>query len=68
MSITLHHGDLPKNLDFGKIIAVDTEAMGLHNHRDRLCLVQLSAGDGTAHLVKFEPGQYKAPNLKKLLR
>ena len=67
MSITLHHGDLPKNIDLGKVVAVDTEAMGLHNHRDRLCLVQLSSGDGTAHLVKFEPGEYKAPNLKKML-
>jgi ribonuclease D len=48
-------------------IAVDTEAMGLVNRRDRLCLVQLSAGDGNAHLVQFAPGEYAAPNLKKLL-
>lgn len=67
MSITLHQGDLPDNLDLGKTIAVDTEAMGLNNHRDRLCLVQLSSGDGTAHLVQFEPGRYDAPNLKALL-
>ena len=67
MTITLHHGDLPSDLNIGSSIAVDTEAMGLHNHRDRLCLVQLSAGDGNAHLVKFEAGQYDCPNLKKLL-
>lgn len=67
MTITLHHGDLPKGLEFGKAVAVDTEAMGLRNHRDRLCVVQLSAGDGTAHLVKFEPGAYKAPRLRALL-
>ncbi len=67
MTITLHHGDLPADLDLGSSIAVDTEAMGLHNLRDRLCLVQLSAGDGNAHLVKFDAGQYDCPNLKKLL-
>lgn len=67
MTITLHKGDLPKNLELGRSVAVDTEAMGLKNHRDRLCLVQLSAGDGNAHLVQFAPGKYDAPNLKKLL-
>ncbi|MCB9987912.1 MAG: ribonuclease D [Rhodospirillales bacterium] len=68
MTITLHQGDIPADIDFGSSIAVDTEAMGLLNHRDRLCLVQLSAGDGTAHLVQFRSGQgYDAPNLKKLL-
>lgn len=67
MTITLHQGDLPANLSFGASVAVDTEAMGLNNHRDRLCLVQLSAGDGSAHLVRFDRGQYNAPNLKKLL-
>ena len=66
MSITLHQGDLPADLDLGNSIAVDTEAMGLNNHRDRLCLVQLSSGDGSAHLVQFPDG-YDAPNLKKLL-
>lgn len=66
MTITLHHGDIPANLSFGKIVAVDTEMMGLNPIRDRLCLVQLSAGDGTAHLVKFKAGDYAAPNLKKL--
>ena len=67
MTITLHHGDLPENIEFGDSIAVDTEAMGLNNHRDRLCVVQLSGGDGDAHLVKFEKGRYDAPNLKALL-
>jgi ribonuclease D len=67
MTITLHHGDIPKGLEFGKSVAVDTEAMGLNNHRDRLCLVQLSSGDGTAHLVQFAPGEYKAPRLRALL-
>jgi ribonuclease D len=67
MTINLHHGDLPANISFGSSVAIDTEAMGLNNHRDRLCLVQLSAGDGTAHLVKFKRDEYAAPNLKKLL-
>jgi len=66
-SIQLHQGDLPKGLKFGDCIAVDTEAMGLNNRRDRLCLLQLSGGDGTAHLVQFKKGDYKAPNLKALL-
>lgn len=67
MTITLHKGDLPAGLDFGSSVAIDTEAMGLQNHRDRLCLVQLSAGDGTAHLVQFEKDNFDAPNLKALL-
>jgi len=67
MTVTLHQGDLPKDLNLGSAIAVDTEAMGLNNHRDRLCLIQLSAGDGNAHLVQFAPGGYDAPHLKKLL-
>ena len=67
MSITLHKGDLPDNLDLGTIVAVDSEAMGLNPLRDRLCLVQLSSGDGNAHLVQLERGQYDAPNLKALL-
>ena len=67
MTVKLHLGDIPKNIDFGSAIAVDTEAMGLKNHRDRLCLVQLSSGDGNAHLVKFEKDKYAAPNLRKLL-
>jgi ribonuclease D len=58
---------LPANVTLEGDIAVDTEAMGLSTQRDRLCLVQLSSGDGNAHLVQFEPGQYDAPNLKQLL-
>ncbi len=66
MTITLHKGDIPKDLDFGAAVAVDTETMGLRPERDRLCLVQLSAGDGNAHLVQFAPGEYNAPNLRAL--
>ena len=53
MTITLHRGDLPADLSLGNVVAVDTETMGLNPHRDRLCLVQLSAGDGNAHLVQM---------------
>jgi ribonuclease D len=67
MTIHLHQGDLPPGLDFGSSVAIDTETMGLNTARDRLCLAQLSAGDGTVHLVRFPKGQYDAPNLKKLL-
>jgi ribonuclease D len=71
-TIHLHQHDLPEGLDLGPVVAVDTETMGLNPHRDRLCLVQLSAGDGTAHLVQFIPEAlggrgYDAPNLKALL-
>src|SRR5229473_6106969 len=67
MAISLHRGDLPADLSFGPAVAIDTEAMGLNPHRDRLCLVQLSAGDGDAHLVQLAPGDYAAPRLKRLL-
>jgi ribonuclease D len=67
MTHYLHQGDLPESLGFGDTVAIDTEAMGLNPHRDRLCLVQLSAGDGNAHLVQFAAGYYEAPNLKRLL-
>lgn len=67
MTNTLYQGDLPAGLSFGNIVAVDTESMGLNWDRDRLCLIQLSSGDGHAHLVRFEAGKYDAPNLKKLL-
>ena len=67
MSHHLHRGDLPEGVDFGAAVAVDTEAMGLNPHRDRLCLVQLSAGDGKAHLVQLGPGAYAAPRLKALM-
>lgn len=63
MAIFLHHGDLPNDVDLGNSIAIDSETMGLLPHRDRLCLVQLSAGDGDAHLVKFDGKTYDAPNL-----
>jgi ribonuclease D len=64
--IFLHLNDLPSNVKFKGSVAVDTETMGLKPYRDRLCLMQLSAGDGNAHLVQFEMGAYDAPNLKKL--
>ncbi|MGE0120549.1 MAG: ribonuclease D [Dongiaceae bacterium] len=70
MNIHLHHGDLPEGLDLGASVAIDTETMGLNPHRDRLCLVQLSAGDGNCHLVRIPPSRNSAgdtPNLKRLL-
>ena len=67
MPINLHQEDLPEGLDLGPVVAVDTEAMGLNPHRDRLCLVQLSAGDGECHLVQFRRSHYRAPNLCRLL-
>jgi ribonuclease D len=67
MTHHLHRGDLPEGLLFGDAVAVDTEAMGLNPLRDRLCLVQLSRGDGDAHLVQFAAGCYEAPNLRRLL-
>jgi ribonuclease D len=67
MAITLHRGDLPGGIAWGPIVAVDTETMGLSPGRDRLCLVQLSAGDGNAHLVQIGKGRADAPNLKALL-
>lgn len=67
MTIHMHEGDLPEGLSFGNSVAIDTEAMGLNPHRDRLCLVQLSAGDGTAHVVQFRRNRYDAPNLRALL-
>ena len=67
MKIHLHQGDLPNGLDLGKLVAIDTETLGLNPHRDRLCLAQLSAGDGVCHAVQFKAGQYAAPHLKRLL-
>lgn len=67
MANHLHIGDLPDDLDLGSSVAVDCETMGLNPHRDRLCVVQLSAGDGDAHLVQVAPGQTRAPNLERLL-
>jgi ribonuclease D len=66
-SIVLHKNDLPAGLRFGPSVAIDTETLGLNPNRDRLCLVQLSSGDGTAHLVQFDGQDYSAPNLKALL-
>lgn len=67
MTVTLYKGDLPDGMDFGASVAIDTETLGLNPHRDRLCVVQLSAGDGAAHIVKFARGHYDAPNLGALL-
>ena len=67
VAIHLHKGDLPADVSFGASVAVDTETMGLNPLRDRLCLVQLSAGDGDAHLVQMAPGGYQAPVLSALM-
>lgn len=67
MSVTYHLGDLPAGLDLGPVVAVDSETMGLNLQRDRLCVVQLSAGDGNAHLVHFPEPRYNAPNLARLM-
>jgi ribonuclease D len=67
MTIFLHEGDLPDDVDFGATVAVDSEAMGLRIGRDDLCVVQLSAGDGHAHVVRLNRPTYDAPNLKALL-
>ena len=65
--IKLHKGDLPADINLGPVIAVDTEAMGLNPHRDDLCVVQLSSGDGTAHVVQLNRPAYDCPNLKALM-
>ncbi|MEO1015378.1 MAG: ribonuclease H-like domain-containing protein [Pseudomonadota bacterium] len=67
MTNYLHQGDLPPDVDFGPMVAVDSETLGLIPHRDPLCVVQLSAGDGDAHLVQLDREAYDAPNLKALL-
>ena len=67
MYINLYRGDLPSGLNLGPIVAIDSETMGLKPQRDRLCLIQLSSGNGNAHLVQFERCNYTAPNLVKLL-
>lgn len=67
MSVHLHRGDLPADLSFPDGVAVDTETMGLRLRRDPLCVVQLSAGDGDAHVVQLDRSTYDAPNLKALL-
>ena len=68
MTNYLHKGDLPDGLNWGDAVAIDCETMGLNPYRDRLCLVQLSAGDGDAHLVQIQKGQVSAPNIERLLR
>ena len=68
MTIRLHLGDLPPGPPLSPIVAIDTETMGLNPHRDRLCVVQLSFGDGNAELVQIAQGQTEAPNLVKLLQ
>ncbi|MEO1793478.1 MAG: ribonuclease H-like domain-containing protein [Pseudomonadota bacterium] len=65
--ISVHQGDLPDDISFGDRVAIDTETLGLKPHRDRLCVVQLSAGDGTAHLVQIAQGQTSAPNIQRLV-
>ncbi len=67
MTNTVYQNDLPDGLDLGLMVAIDCETMGLHPHRDRLCVVQLSGGDGHAHLVQIAKGQTEAPNLCRLL-
>ena len=67
MANFLYQGDLPDDLDLGDTVAIDCETMGLHPHRDRLCVVQLSGGDGNAHMVQIAKGQNSAPNLARLL-
>jgi ribonuclease D len=67
MAVELSQGDLPDGVRFGAAVAVDTETMGLNPHRDRLCLVQMSGGNGDAHIVRFPLGQFEAPRLKALM-
>jgi ribonuclease D len=67
MAIELHEGDLPEGVRLGTTIAIDTETMGLNPNRDRLCLVQMSGGNGDCHIVRLAKGQYEAPRLKALI-
>ena len=67
MTVHSHEGDLPDGLDLGPIVAIDCETMGLQPHRDRLCVVQLSGGDGNAHVVRIPQDAVSAPNLERLL-
>ncbi len=66
MTVRFHRGDLPDGADLGAVVAIDTETLGLDVRRDRLCVVQLSGGDGTAEVVQIAPGQKRAPNLEKI--
>ena len=67
MTIRFHKGDLPANLDLGPVVAIDTETLGLEVKRDRLCVVQLSRGDGSADVVQIAAGQTRAPVLEAML-
>lgn len=67
MITTVHQGDLPADRSYGTSVAIDTETLGLNPHRDRLCVVQLSGGDGNADVVRIARGQTEAPNLQRLL-
>ncbi|MAU92467.1 MAG: ribonuclease D [Flammeovirgaceae bacterium TMED32] len=68
MANHLYQNDLPDGLNLGTVVAIDCETMGLNPHRDRLCLVQLSSGNGEAHLVQISQGQTEAPNLTRLIK
>lgn len=68
MTIRVHRGDLPQAVPSGSVVAIDTETLGLVPHRDRLCVVQLSLGDGSADVVQIAAGQRKAPNLVRMLK
>lgn len=68
MANHFYKSDLPDGLDLGQVVAIDCETMGLNPHRDRLCVVQLSGGDGNAHIVQIEKGQTSAPNLSAMLQ
>lgn len=68
MTIRLHKGDLSEPIPAGSVVAIDTETLGLNPHRDRLCVVQLSLGDGTADVIQIAAGQKKAPNLVRMLK
>ncbi len=67
MANYLYKNDLPDGLDLGPIVAIDCETMGLNPHRDRLCVIQMSSGDGNSHIVQVEKGQTEAPNLCAML-
>ncbi|MBK8770312.1 MAG: ribonuclease D [Rhizobiales bacterium] len=67
MAVKMYRGDLPADFNPGTAVAIDTETMGLNPRRDRLCVVQISTGDGNAHLVQFDAGAHAAPRLKALL-
>lgn len=67
MTNHLYQNDIPADLDLGPVVAIDCETMGLNPHRDRLCVIQMSGGDGNAHLVQVEKGQTEAPNLCAML-